>query len=159
MGALNEASENIKRLSAMFKGLVNAADEIDKMGSLENHVLELGYAKTAIVKENEGLELENKQLLESINLNTQKAKQILADAYAQQEELAKATEQMCDDKSAKNKELIDALTFESDVEQKKIEAELKKAKDLLADLNTQIKEEGLKLESLKAEIATIKEKF
>lgn len=45
MGILKEGSENIKRFGQMFKSMIDLADELDKIDSLENYVNELEAKK------------------------------------------------------------------------------------------------------------------
>ena len=159
MSKLSEAASNIKRLSVMFKGMIELADEIDKVTSIETHIQELELAKLSILKENESLRAENDQIIESINVNNQRAQDIISEAYAKQEELAKQTEVMCDEKSEKNKTMIDALSASFEIERNAVESELKRSKDELADLKSQIEEQQVVLKDLKEAIASIKEKF
>lgn len=159
MSKLTEASNNIKRLSVMFKGMIELADELDKVSSIENHIQELQSAKLLILKENETLRSENDQIIESINVNNQRAQDIISEAYNKQEELAKQTEDMCDDKSRKNKEIIDALSASFEIERNAVESELKRSKDELADLKLQIEQSAVSLKDLQDAIASIKEKF
>jgi len=159
MSKLIEASNNIKRLSVMFKGMIELADELDKVSSIENHIQELQSAKLLILKENETLRSENDQIIDSINVNNQRAQDIISEAYNKQEELAKQTEDMCDDKSRKNKEIIDALSASFEIERNAVESELKRSKDELADLKLQIEQSAVSLKDLQDAIASIKEKF
>lgn len=159
MSKLTEAVDNIKRLSVMFKGMIELADELDKVSSIENHIVELEAAKATNLKENQTLREENDKIIDVININNQRAQDIISEAYNKQEELAKQTEDMCDDKSRKNKEIIDALSASFEIERTAIESELKRSKDELADLKLQIEQSAVSLKDLQDAIASIKEKF
>ena len=45
MSKFKDASDNIKRLQVMFKGLTDLADAMDSIDSLENHIAELENKK------------------------------------------------------------------------------------------------------------------
>lgn len=153
---LQEASENIKRLSVMFKGLIEAADEIDKMGSLENHVKELEFKKISLVKENEELKSDNDQVIEAINANNQRASDVIKDAESKAlviVEAAKAEASIKLAESAKN-----ANETHSKLVEKLNETELLLKKDVaqLAFIKIQIVEESKKLEEIQTQLASIK---
>ena len=49
MSKFSEASETIKRLQVMFKGLLDLSEAMDSIDSLENHVGELELKKTSLL--------------------------------------------------------------------------------------------------------------
>lgn len=56
MSKFKDASENIKRLQVTFKGLIDLADAMDSIDSLENHVKELEIKKASLINVIEGLD-------------------------------------------------------------------------------------------------------
>jgi hypothetical protein len=159
MSKLTEAVDNIKRLSVMFKGMIELADELDKVSSIENHIQELEAAKVLILKENETLRAENDQIIESINVNNQRAQDIISEAYNKQEQMVLETEKMCDTRSENNKRIIDGLAESFEIEKNQILLNLENAKSELTGLKSQIEEHQVTLKDLKEAIASIKEKF
>lgn len=159
MSKLTEASNNIKRLSVMFKGMIELADELDKVSSIENHLGELEAAKATSLKENETLRAENDKIIDAINVNNQKAQDIISEAYNKQEQMVLETEKMCDDRSENNKRIIDGLAESFEIEKNQILLNLENTKSELAGLKADIEEHQIILKDLKEAIASIKEKF
>lgn len=159
MSKLTEASNNIKRLSVMFKGMIELADELDKVSSIENHIAELEAAKATSLKENETLREENDRIIDAINVNNQKAQDIISEAYNKQEQMVLETEKMCDDRSENNKRIIDGLAESFEIEKNQILLNLENTKSELAGLKADIEQHQIILKDLKEAIASIKEKF
>lgn len=159
MSKLTEASNNIKRLSVMFQGMIELADELDKVSSIENHIAELEAAKATSLKENETLRAENDKIIDAINVNNQKAQDIISEAYNKQEQMVLETEKMCDDRSENNKRIIDGLAESFEIEKNQILLNLENTKSELAGLKADIEEHQIILKDLKEAIASIKEKF
>lgn len=140
----------------MFKGLVEAADEIDKIGSLENHVKELESKKMSLIKENDDLKSDNDQVIEAINANNQRASDVIKDAESKALVIVEAAKAEASNKiaeSARNAnethgKLVDKLN----------ETELLLKKDVaqLAFIKNQILEESKKLEEIQFQLASIK---
>jgi hypothetical protein len=153
---LQEASENIKRLSVMFKGLIEAADEIDKLGSLENHVKELEIKKVTLIKECDTLSKDNDVIIESINSNNQRASDVLKDAESKALEITKDAQKIAEDKITKS--AADANNIHASLlnKNKEVEALLKKDIAQLAFVKSQILEESKKLEVIQTQLASIK---
>lgn len=156
MGKLQEASENIKRLSAMFKGLVDAADEIDKMGSLEGHVAELELAKSKLLEECQKLSDHNTETSKEISANAELAKQVLEEAKESAAKIvadAQVSQAMLERKSARDK-----AAFEIEVGKIKadLESGIERAKADLIILEVQVKDKSAKLEEINAALEKIK---
>ena len=159
MSKLTEASNNIKRLSVMFKGMIELADELDKVSSIENHLGELEAAKATSLKENETLREENDRIIDAINLNNQKAQDIVTEADLKCKQLfatAEAAIKTKHDEAEKN--LSDLILVK--------EQNLKELNDLIDSqdkvnnlIKSQIEEHQIILKDLKEAIASIKEKF
>ena len=50
MSKFKDASENIKRLQVMFKGLIELAEVMDNVDSIENYITELENKKVSLTK-------------------------------------------------------------------------------------------------------------
>ena len=156
MGTLQEASENIKRLSAMFKGLVEASDEIDKMGSLEGHVVELELAKAKLLKEQEELSKQNNEAVNAISSNAALAEKVLEDAKASAAKIvadAQVSQAMLERKASRDK-----AAFEIEIGKIKadLESGIERARAELEILQVQVKEKSEKLEEINAALEKIK---
>lgn len=156
MSKFKEASENIKRLSSMFKGLIEIGEEMDKVESLENHIAELEQSKAQLLKLNGELQKENSNALDSINENEAKAKAIKQEADAD----AKNT---IDDANSKAQSIVDSAKAEAEamlsVAVKKVEQfhlDVDSAADELEKIKAQIVEESSKLEAIQNQLASIK---
>lgn len=159
MSKLTEASNNIKRLSVMFKGMIELADELDKVSSIENHLGELEAAKATSLKENQTLREENDKIIDSINVNNQAAQNIISEADATAKQMVKDAEAAIKTKHDEaEKSLSDLILVK--------EQNLKELNDLIDSqdkvnnlIKSQIEEHQVVLKDLKEAIASIKEKF
>lgn len=156
MGKLQEASENIKRLSAMFKGLVEASDEIDKMGSLEGHVAELELSKVQLLKGNEDLIKQNSRMMELIESHKMDIELMMVKAKAECGEILHAAKVDADliksECLMKEKEHQEAA-MESD---KKFELQKANHEEMIKALESAIEEKSKKLEEINAALDKIK---
>lgn len=156
MSKFKEASENIKRLSSMFKGLIEIGEEMDKVESLENHIAELEQSKAQLLKLNGELQKENSNAIDSINENETKAK----DTKSKAEIVSK---EIIDDANSKAQSIVDSAKAEAEamlsVAVKKVEQfhlDVDSAADELEKIKAQIVEESSKLEAIQNQLASIK---
>lgn len=159
MSKLTEAVDNIKRLSVMFKGMIELADELDKVSSIENHIQELQSAKLLILKENETLRSENDQIIESINVNNQRAQDIISEADVTAKQMVKDAEAAIKIKHEEADKNLSDLILAKEQNLKELN-DLIDSQDKVNNLTkSQIEEHQIILKDLQDAIASIKEKF
>lgn len=156
MSKFKEASENIKRLSTMFKGLIEISEEMDKVESLENHVAELEQSKEQLLKLNGELQKENSNALDSINENEAKASDT-------KEKASIEAQNLINEANAKAQSIIDSAKSEAEamlsLAVKKVETfhnDVDSAADELEKIKSQIVEESAKLQEIQDKLASIK---
>ena len=156
MSKFKDASENIKRLQVMFSGLIELADAMDKVDSLESYAVELEDKKGKLDKDISSLKVSKDNLLKEFEAarvklsammidNESKAVKIIADAESKALVIIEAAQ-------AKSKE-IDSLI---DVKIKKYELA---AQSLVAELNAsdeKLKASELKLKEVNQALEKIK---
>lgn len=156
MSKFTEASDNIKRLGKMFKGLMEFSEELERLGSIDNHFEEIKAQKDAGEKELEQL----KRDVEFQKGNLECAKVEAADLVKQGEATAKM---LVDQAQVK----CDALLEEADKNYKgckqaacelkeKSEVAYAQASEKLALLNSEIAEKEVKLADVKRALEQIK---
>jgi len=159
MSKFKDASENIKRLQVMFSGLIELADAMDKVDTLEGYVVELEAKKVSLVKDCELLTVD-KEILErqfdaakdkapSVILETEtKAAQIVEDAKAK-------AAQIVAEAQSKSKEvdvLIDTKIKNYDTKLQALVLEIKAFEDKVSASEAKLKEVNLALEKIKGGI-------
>lgn len=159
MSKLTEASNNIKRLSVMFQGMIELADELDKVSSIENHIAELEAAKATSLKENETLKLENDKIIDAINVNNQAAQNIISEAYNKQEQMVKDAEAGVKLKHEEAEKSLSDLFLAKEEELKKMNGLIDLQNKLNETIKADIEQHQIILKDLKEAIASIKEKF
>jgi len=159
MSKLVEASNNIKRLSVMFKGMIELADELDKVSSIENHIVELEAAKATSLKENQTLREENDQIIESINVNNQRAQDIISEADLKCKELFAVAEAGVKAKHEEAEKTLADLFSSKEEELKKMNDLIDLQNKLNETIKSEIEQHQVILKDLKEAIASIKEKF
>ena len=156
MSKFKDASENIKRLQVMFSGLIELADAMDKVDSLESYAVELEDKKGKLDKDISSLKVSKDNLLKEFEAarvklsammidNESKAVKMIADAESKALVIIEAAQ-------AKSKE-IDSLI---DVKIKKYELA---AQSLVAELNAsdeKLKASELKLKEVNQALEKIK---
>jgi len=156
MGKFNEASDNIKKLSKIFKGLIDFGEELEKVGAIENHCEEIKAVKAQSEKELEQVKRDLE--FEKGNLECVKSEAV------QLIEGGKATAKMLVDEAQAK---CDALLEEADKNYKgckqaarelkeKSEVAYAQANDKLAALNAEIAEKEAKLADVKRALEQIK---
>lgn len=156
MSKFKEASENIKRLSAMFKGLIEVGEEMDKVESLENHIAELEQSKAQLLKLNGELQKENSNVLDSINENESKVLVYKQEVEAKAQLIKLEAEQ-------KAQSIIESAKAEAEqmlvLSVKKVEefnSQAEAASSELEKIKFQIVGESSKLEAIQNKLASIK---
>ena len=159
MSKFKDASENIKRLQVMFKGLIELSDSMDSLDSIENHINELESKRTHLLG-----------LIDSVNANLSQAEMKLAKVNAdydqeiknfekikleQELSLSKAAEEskkLLSNKKKKNYKTVQKIEADSKakVEAKKLE---------LAKLDAELIEKTKKLEEVTEALNKIKGSF
>ena len=159
MSKLTEASNNIKRLSVMFKGMIELADELDKVSSIENHIAELESSKLLILKENQTLRAENDQIIESINVNNQKAQDIISEADLKCKQLFATAEAGVKLKHEEAEKSLSDLILVKEQNLKELNDLIDLQNKLNETIKADIEQHQIILKDLKEAIASIKEKF
>ena len=159
MSKLTEAVDNIKRLSVMFKGMIELADELDKVSSIENHIVELEAAKATSLKENQTLREENDRIIDAINLNHLKVQDIVTDADLKCKELFAVAEAGVKAKHEEAEKTLADLFSSKEEELKKMNGLIDLQNKLNETIKSEIEQHQVILKDLKEAIASIKEKF
>lgn len=159
MSKLTEASNNIKRLSVMFKGMIELADELDKVSSIENHIAELEAAKATSLKENQTLRAENDKIIDSINVNNQRAQEIISEADLKCKQLFATAEAGVKLKHEEAEKSLSDLFLAKEEELKKMNGLIDLQNKLNETIKADIEQHQVILKDLKEAIASIKEKF
>jgi hypothetical protein len=159
MSKLIEASNNIKRLSVMFKGMIELADELDKVSSIENHIVELEAAKATSLKENQTLREENDRIIDAINLNHLKVQDIVTEADLKCKELFAVAEAGVKAKHEEAEKTLADLFSSKEEELKKMNGLIDLQNKLNETIKSEIEQHQVILKDLKEAIASIKEKF
>jgi len=159
MSKLIEASNNIKRLSVMFKGMIELADELDKVSSIENHIVELEAAKATSLKENQTLREENDRIIDAINLNHLKVQDIVTEADLKCKELFAVAEAGVKAKHEEAEKTLADLFSSKEEELKKMNGLIDLQNKLNETIKLEIEQHQVILKDLKEAIASIKEKF
>lgn len=143
----------------MFQGMIELADELDKVSSVENHLAELQTDKSKLMEQNDKLVQDLIQANASIEKANLEFNQILADAKATSDQMIKNAEAAIKTKHDEaEKSLSDLILVK--------EQNLKELNDLIDSqdkvnnlIKSQIEEHQVVLKDLKEAIASIKEKF
>ena len=159
MSKLTEASNNIKRLSVMFQGMIELADELDKVSSIENHLAELEAAKATSLKENKTLREENDRIIDAINLNHQKVQDIVTEADLKCKQLFATAEAGVKLKHEEAEKSLSDLFLAKEEELKKMNGLIDLQNKLNETIKADIEQHQIILKDLKEAIASIKEKF
>ena len=159
MSKLTEASNNIKRLSVMFKGMIELADELDKVSSIENHLGELEAAKATSLKENQTLREENDRIIDSINVNNQAAQNIISEADATAKQMVKDAEAAIKTKHDEAEKSLSDLILVKEQNLKELNDLIDLQNKLNETIKADIEQHQIILKDLKEAIASIKEKF
>lgn len=159
MSKLTEASNNIKRLSVMFKGMIELADELDKVSSIENHLAELEAAKATSLKENQTLREENDRIIDAINLNHLKVQDIVTEADSKCKQLFATAEAGVKLKHDEAEKSLSDLILAKEEELKKMNGLIDLQNKLNETIKADIEQHQIILKDLKEAIASIKEKF
>ena len=159
MSKLTEASNNIKRLSVMFKGMIELADELDKVSSIENHIAELEAAKATSLKENETLREENDRIIDAINLNHQKVQDIVTEADLKCKQLFATAEAGVKLKHEEAEKSLSDLILVKEQNLKELNDLIDLQNKLNETIKADIEQHQIILKDLKEAIASIKEKF
>lgn len=156
MSKFKDASDNIKRLQVMFKGLTDLADAMDSIDSLENHIAELQSKKVKVINENiildksnQDLKILNKDLANiSVELKAQGEK-IKADNSKALVDQIKIFESECANRKAEKHKEYEKFqaSFESKINDKQ---------NQLQNLNVEIELKSKKLEEINAALEKIK---
>jgi hypothetical protein len=156
MQKLKDAAENIKRLSVMFKGLVEVAEEVDKVAALEDH--------------SKALELKRDQMLSAIHaMDEQKAAAAeycsAADKYGKEviEQANKDSAAIAESTISKAQAIIEEAkgqavlaAAEAKGEEMRAKEEFAKAQVDLDQLKLMVADESAKLEAIQNQLAAIK---
>lgn len=159
MSKLTEASNNIKRLSVMFQGMIELADELDKVSSIENHLGELEAAKATSLKENQTLREENDRIIDAINLNHLKVQDIVTEADLKCKQLFATAEAGIKLKHEEAEKSLSDLFLAKEEELKKMNGLIDLQNKLNETIKADIEQHQIILKDLKEAIASIKEKF
>lgn len=159
MSKLTEASNNIKRLSVMFQGMIELADELDKVSSIENHLAELEAAKATSLKENQTLREENDRIIDAINLNHLKVQDIVTEADSKCKQLFATAEAGVKLKHDEAEKSLSDLILAKEEELKKMNGLIDLQNKLNETIKADIEQHQIILKDLKEAIASIKEKF
>jgi DNA repair exonuclease SbcCD ATPase subunit len=159
MGKFNEASDNIKRLSKQFKGLIEFGEELEKMGSVENHFEEIQVAKTQASKELEKLSGDLEYAKANIEAAKSEAAAMLEDGKAKAEALVKAGEAKAqalldDAKSSYDqcKQMVDDAARGFEITKAQRQEELSQLNDSIAAKERKLAEVHEALEKIKGKI-------
>ncbi len=156
MSKFKDASDNIKRLQVMFKGLTDLADAMDSIDSLENHIAELENKKVSLIKVNDSLYEKQTELKTHVNVSIEDSKLIVKKALVQASEIQK-------DAQLKGDELFNkaSIAFKNTndlIEKKLLEADMKlnDKQVLFQNLDIEIELKSKKLEEINSALEKIK---
>lgn len=143
----------------MFKGMIELADELDKVSSIENHIVELEAAKATSLKENQTLREENDRIIDAINLNHLKVQDIVTEADLKCKELFAVAEAGVKAKHEEAEKTLADLFSSKEEELKKMNGLIDLQNKLNETIKLEIEQHQVILKDLKEAIASIKEKF
>lgn len=143
----------------MFKGMIELADELDKVSSIENHIVELEAAKATSLKENQTLREENDRIIDAINLNHLKVQDIVTEADLKCKELFAVAEAGVKAKHEEAEKTLADLFSSKEEELKKMNGLIDLQNKLNETIKSEIEQHQVILKDLKEAIASIKEKF
>lgn len=156
MSKFKDASENIKRLAVMFKGLTDLADAMDSIDSLENHVKELESSKVKLLDENLMIQKSNEELG---NVN-KSALQLSSDLKFQYQEQMKSQSKLLDDHKQLIKVECESYKIEKQKEFDKFSYDLQNKLDTKVEnlkiLDIEIELKSKKLEDINTALEKIK---
>ena len=159
MSKINAASDNIKKLSQMFKGIIEFGEELEKMGSIENNVQELKLGKTQAIKEFEEVSKNLEYAKANVEQSKIEAAQNLEFAKSKGEQLISAAQIQADAILAKaNSEFNDCQaalkqTKESfEISKQQRQQELSMLNDSISKAEMKLKEVNDQIEKLKSMI-------
>lgn len=154
MSNAQEAAENIKSLANKFKSLFQAAEELEKIGSLEQAARDAEIRKDAAYKEADQAQAELKFLKNVIN-ERELAVHDLEKSMDQMEVNANAkASQICSDGQAKADEILNVANQRKSM----IEGEIKSARQELDRVKNEISMKNEELIHFNKEIAAMKAK-
>lgn len=156
MGKFSEASQNIRRLSAMFKGLMDMSEEMDKVDSLETYTKELEASKNKLLDEKEALLESKKSLEEQCLASKELADKILSEAKAKAAAMA---EQNAKDQISVAEDIKAAFEkCDKEIMEQKLAfiAELEVEQLALKDLKAEFASQKAKLDEVNAALDKIK---
>jgi hypothetical protein len=159
MSKFKDASENIKRLAVLFKGLIDMAEEIDKIDSLENYVVELEVKKSLVLKDCENLIVDKEILERQLESTKEKVPVLISETNEKAAKIIKDSElkatKLIEDSQAKVKEIDILIEEKLKKYQDKIQAmnsELKASEEKVNASEVKLKEVNLALEKIKGGI-------
>lgn len=156
MSKFKDASENIKRLAVMFKGLVDLSESMDSIDSLENHIAELEINKSKLIESNLNLQKANDELN---NIN-KSLLELSSDLKFQYQEQQNSQSKLLEDKKQLIKADCESFKLEKQKEFEKFDADLqsKLASKVLniKGLDVEIESKSKKLEEINAALEKIK---
>lgn len=159
MSKFKDASENIKRLQVMFKGLIELAEVMDNVDSIENYITELENKKVSLTKYLVSIEESIKFSLLKLNSTNKEIETKKIQAEKQVEEILSQTEKHAEEINGKlilEKEKIQS-TLNDEV--KAFEIEIEELKDKSKTLSDEIELKELKLKEVTEALEKIKGKF
>jgi len=156
MSKFKDASENIKRLAVMFKGLTDLADAMDSIDSLENHVKELESSKVKLLDEHLMIQKSNEELG---NIN-KAALELSSDLKFQYQEQMKSQSKLLDDHKQLVKAECESYKIEKQKEFEKFDADLQNKLTTkisnIKSLDVELEIKSKKLEEINAALEKIK---
>lgn len=150
------AIDNIKRLAFTFQGLIQFAEDLEGVDSLENYTKELETSKNKLIKDNEDLIQSSVKAKDLIVQSELEAQKIIVDAKIE-------SDQMITEMLQNKSNMLLEVSKEVEESKSKMQAtEIKfvekytKAEAELAKLNLKIEEESSRLVSIQEQIAKLK---
>ena len=156
MSKLREAAENIKRLSVMFKGIVELGEEIEKVSALEEYCADLERIRDAKLLEIADVEKQKAEAAEYCSAADKYGKEVIEKANA--EASAMAAKAMQD-----SERIVDEARGEAVLAAAEAKGEEMRAKEELAKVNVDLEQlkllvadESAKLEAVQSKLAEIR---
>ena len=156
MSKLREAAENIKRLSVMFKGIVELGEEIEKVSALEEYCADLERARDAKLAEIEGIDKQKAESAESCSAADKYGKEVIEQANKDSAAIAESaiSKAQAIIEEARGEAVLAAA--EAKGEEMRAKEELQKASVDLEQLKLLVADESAKLEAIQAKLAEIR---